>query len=145
MSTSDNNSNDSAKLSEMDAENALFEGKINGLIATFRSDQRPLQGLAGLLDWRFLGAISKYLKSGFLTGKLGECAYLPLTRAGHTYHVLLVGVGTAEESSMGLPAESASALKKNLTSLKIEKIGASRSDLGKGISALKGAPVCIVR
>lgn len=129
----------------MDADQALFEGRIGGVIATFRSDQRPLQGLAGLLDWRFQGAISSFLKKGFITGEPGECAYLPLARADRTYHVLLVGTGSAEQAAQGLTSEAAQALKKNLASLKIPRLGASRSDLGQGIGALKGIPLCIVR
>jgi len=64
--------------------------------------------LAGLLDWRFQGVISGFLGSGFLTGRTGECAYLPVERGGVTYHLVLVGA----DSRGPLPADSLKALKK---------------------------------
>ncbi|MGK5081735.1 M17 family peptidase N-terminal domain-containing protein [Bdellovibrionota bacterium FG-1] len=132
-------------LESLNPDQALFEGKIGALISTLSSDERPLQGLAGLLDWRFEGAISRLLKSGFLTGNPGECAYLPLQRAGVTYHLLLIGMGKHDDTPPGIPQETARALKKNLTTLKLERVGASRSDLGNNLSALKGLSVWPLR
>src|SRR3954466_8548833 len=101
-------------------DDALFGGSLRGIIATFHENERPLGGLAGLLDWRFQGAITQCLKAGFLTGKAGECAYFPVTRNGTTFHLLLTGAG--KSSAFGartpLPPESVRALMKNLTSLR---------------------------
>ena len=133
-----------------DADLALFNGQIQGLVATFRSGERPLTGLAGLLDWRFQGAISQCLKQGALTGNEGECVYFPVTRRGTTYHLILAGIGSQAKGAGPLPAETLRVLKKNLASLKIANIGFSRSDLG-GVSDdyfsknLKGIPVCVLR
>jgi len=55
--------------------------------------------LAGLLDWRFQGVISGFLGSGFLTGRTGECAYLPVERGGVTYHLVLVGADSRDPAS----------------------------------------------
>jgi len=40
-------------------------------------DTRPLTGLAGLLDWRLAGRLSKLAKQGFLVGEVGEVLVLP--------------------------------------------------------------------
>jgi hypothetical protein len=40
-------------------------------------DARPLTGLAGLLDWRLTGRLSKLAKQGFLVGEVGEVLVLP--------------------------------------------------------------------
>jgi hypothetical protein len=79
-----------------------FEGEPDrirvdlGLIPVF-ADERPLQGLAGLMDWRRSGRISSLVRSGFCTGAAGErvlmpgCAGLPVER------VVLVGLGPRSE------------------------------------------------
>lgn len=133
-------------LASKDPAQALFEGQVQGLIAMIIPDEKPPQGLAGLLDWRFQGAISRGLERGFLTGRSGECAYLPLTRAGRTYHVLLVGA--AERGP--IPESSLKALKKNLASLKLDRLGISRADCGASsgdslAKHLKGSEVCLLR
>lgn len=43
-------------------------------------DERPLQGLAGLVDWRCVGALSRLLQQGSLTGAASE-RFLTLTNA----------------------------------------------------------------
>ena len=67
---------------DLNAEEALFgsadTSPLDGLVATFHANERPLQGLAGWLDWRFQGAISSYLRAGALTGREGEYAYTPM-------------------------------------------------------------------
>jgi hypothetical protein len=125
---------------KMDAERALFERKIPALVALIRSDERPLQGLAGLLDWRFRGAISVPIKKGFVTGKPGECVYLPVSLAGADYHLILAGAGPRSGSEV--PAETLQALKNNLAALKLEGVGVSQSDFGE--IKLKGPSVCVV-
>jgi len=40
-------------------------------------DERPLTGLACLLDWRLAGRLSRLAKQGFLVGDLGEVLVLP--------------------------------------------------------------------
>ena len=36
------------------------------------SDERPMRGLAGLLDWRLAGRVSRLAKEQFVTGSVGE-------------------------------------------------------------------------
>ncbi|MGZ6310041.1 MAG: M17 family peptidase N-terminal domain-containing protein [Bdellovibrionota bacterium] len=133
-----------------ETDKALFSGTIQGLIVTCYENERPPCGLAGLVDWRFQGAISRYLMSGTVTGKAGECTYLPITRHGLTYHLLLVGGGSAASPGSRAPvaAETIKALQKNLLTMRLPKLGLSRADFG-GITsellnkALKGAPLWI--
>lgn len=121
----------SHQILEVDADRALFEGQLQGMILSCHENERPLRGLAGLLDWRFQGALSHGLRAGVLTGKAGECAYVPVARAGKTYHLILVGCGQMDSSKRNkIPAASLGALQKNLKSLKLERIGISLSDFG---------------
>ena len=56
-------------------------------------DQRPLQGLGGLLDWRESGRISRLLRSGFYEGKRGERVLLPGSHRAPVDRLVLIGLG----------------------------------------------------
>lgn len=130
---------------------------LDGMVATFHTNERPLLGLAGMLDWYFHGAISNFLRSGALSGAQGECAYLPITLPaitlpGRTYHILLIGAGSSSSPGTREPLneKAFSILKNNLRSLKVSRIGLSRSDLGQSspeavFKMLKEAPAWVVR
>jgi hypothetical protein len=56
-------------------------------------DTRPITGLAGLLDWRMAGRLSKLAKQGFLLGEVGEVLVVP-ARPRLTFDKLLAfGLG----------------------------------------------------
>lgn len=119
-------------MAELDPEKALFHD-LNGIAVTFYENERPLRGLVGLLDWRFHGAISNHLRSGAVSGRAGECVYLPIhSSGGKIYHLILLGGGNAGEpgARKKVSGEALQALKKNISSLKLEKIGISRQDFG---------------
>ena len=57
------------------------------------SDERPVRGFAGLLDWRLGGRLSALLKAGFVTGERGEALLLPGKPHVPFEKVLVVGLG----------------------------------------------------
>src|SRR5690349_1387244 len=61
-------------------------------VAAF-SDELPPQGVVGLLDWRFPGKISRWLKQGFFEAKLGEQILFTPGRRLTIDKVLLFGAG----------------------------------------------------
>jgi hypothetical protein len=61
------------------------------------ADQRPMGGLAGLLDWRLGGRLSALLKSGFVTGAKGESLLVPGKPHVPFEKVLVVGLGARAE------------------------------------------------
>jgi hypothetical protein len=117
---------------EQDAERALFDGALDGLVCLFFRNERPLGGLSGVLDWRFHGRVSQTLRIGAIQGETGECVYMPFERHGRTFHVLLAGAGVSESPGVRArpPLETLEKIKKNLMSLKIAKFGISRKDFG---------------
>jgi hypothetical protein len=88
------------RIEGVSADHALFQNLVDGLVVAVPSNEFPLQGLAGLLDWRFHGILSQFQvaagipaeQRGF-TGKLGELTLLPLQHRGKGYQALLVGTG----------------------------------------------------
>ncbi len=63
------------------------------VLAALFAEERPPRGLAGLLDWRLGGKLSRLCQSGFLTGAEGELVLLP-GRPGVPFDkVIIVGLG----------------------------------------------------
>jgi hypothetical protein len=56
-------------------------------------DERPFRGLAGLLDWRLRGKLSRLARQGFVVGALGEAVLLPVRPRVTADKLLLVGLG----------------------------------------------------
>ncbi|MBX3212867.1 MAG: leucyl aminopeptidase [Labilithrix sp.] len=56
-------------------------------------DARPLTGLAGLLDWRLAGRLSRLAKQGFLLGEVGELLALPVRPRLPFDKLLVAGLG----------------------------------------------------
>ena len=137
---------------EMNPDRALFEGKIEGIVATCYANERPLRGLAGLLDWRFGGMISDCIRKGIITGAVGECVYLPVKKRQKSYHLFLVGCGHTPSPGMrkGVPEQALEKLRTNLSSIQLNPIGISQQDFGGEDKEyfnrnFKGVPVWIVQ
>jgi len=65
------------------------------LVASLASDERPPHGLAGMVDWRLAGRISRLLGSGFATGESGEVVLVPGKPKLPFDKVVLFGIGPA--------------------------------------------------
>jgi len=122
---------------ELTADRALFEGAVDGLVCLFYRNERPLHGLSGVLDWRFHGQISRVLRLGAIHGEPGECVYMPATRHGKVFHLVLAGAGvsSAPGERARPPAETLEKIRKNLLSLRVPRIGISRQDFGGATDA----------
>jgi hypothetical protein len=56
-------------------------------------DERPLSGLAGLLDWRLAGRLSRLAKQGFLLGEVGELLAMPVRPRLSFDKLIVAGLG----------------------------------------------------
>jgi len=72
---------------------SLDELETEIIVLPFFSDERPLSGAAGLLDWRLCGTISRKLMAGYLDGSFGEKALLTTPPNLKSERLLLVGLG----------------------------------------------------
>lgn len=67
------------------------------LVATLCSDERPPHGVAGLIDWRLAGRVSRLLESGFATGEVCETLLIPGKPKLPFDKIVLFGVGDSVE------------------------------------------------
>ncbi len=72
---------------------AIDSSPCDGVALFVRRGERPLQGFAGLCDWRLCGSLSRVVRSGFFQGTLGETLLVPGRGRLPGNKVLVFGVG----------------------------------------------------
>lgn len=68
------------------------------LLLFIRPQDRPLQGLAGLVDWRLCGGLSRILRRGLFEGRAGESLLTITKRRLPARRLFLYGLGSEGES-----------------------------------------------
>lgn len=66
---------------------------IDALALSFFEDERPLHGVAGLVDWRLCGRVSRLVKAGRVSGKSGDSVMMPAGRRLPFRRLFLFGLG----------------------------------------------------
>jgi len=72
---------------------------IDAVCLFLPEDQRPLRGLAGYLDWRLCGGLSRILKEGRFVGALSDALLFPTSGRLGCARVFCFGVGKRAELS----------------------------------------------
>lgn len=80
----------------------------SSLALTFFSDERPLHGVAGLVDWRLCGRLSRLLTSGYCSGKRGDCIMMPAGPRLPFDKLFLFGLGKGDRMDDELFSKHAS-------------------------------------
>ncbi|WP_373049377.1 M17 family peptidase N-terminal domain-containing protein [Vulgatibacter sp.] len=76
---------------------------VPDLVAFVAEDERPLRGLAGLVDWRLCGALTRQVKAEHFAGRAGDAL---LTVSGGRLpagRIFLFGVGPSASVVKGRP------------------------------------------
>lgn len=80
---------------------ALLDGFEGGpadtVVLPIWSDERPLTGLAALIDWRTCAWLSRALRDGVATGARGEATLTMTRRLGAAWRVVMIGLGDRGE------------------------------------------------
>jgi len=91
---------------------AVDQAAADSLCLFVASDERPLTGLAGLVDWRLTARLSRLLRGGQLTGDAGEAVLTsPGPRLGFR-KMFLFGIGPSDQSEEDLQRRVGEALRK---------------------------------
>lgn len=100
-------------------------GPADTAVLPIWADERPLTGLAALIDWRTCGQLSRALRDGITTGERGESTLTMTRRLGAAWRLLLVGMGPRG----GLDREDARALGEAIFAI-TARLGARKVLLG---------------
>ena len=76
-------------------------------LAAFVGAERPLTGLAALVDWRLAGAVSRAILAGTVTPEHGEALLLPSGGRLHAIRVFLFGLDDPSPRSAALAVRHA--------------------------------------
>jgi hypothetical protein len=96
-------------------------------------DERPMRGVAGLLDWRLAGALSQLGRRGLLIGELGEVVFVP-GRPRLAFEKLLVfGLGARSGFGEGTFRRVVSHLLRALEGLRVRRAVVELPGRGDGI------------
>src|SRR6267154_781252 len=91
---------------------AVDQAAAESLCLFVGADERPLTGLAGLVDWRLLARLSRLLRGGQITGDTGEAV---LTSPGARLafrKMFLFGIGPSGQTEEQLQQRVAQGLRK---------------------------------
>ncbi len=67
------------------------------LVAGLLADEQPPRGVAGLVDWRLAGTISRLIVRGFATGSVGEVVLVQGKPRLPFEKILLLGLGARDQ------------------------------------------------
>jgi len=98
---------------------SLDELQTEVIVLPFFSDERPLCGAAGLIDWRLCGALSRKLMAGYLDGSFGEKALLNGAPKLKSEGLLLVGLGESAVFDALVAQEACALIAEALTEAKV--------------------------
>jgi len=82
------------------------------------SDQRPLRGLAGYLDWRMHGRLSRLLQDNFLSGGPEDCLLSNTNGRIGIDRLLVVGMGPGKKLDVGTFGAAMKTIRKTLNGMK---------------------------
>jgi len=91
---------------------AIDQAAAESICLFVAADERPLTGLAGLVDWRLQARLSRLLRGGQVTGEKGEAVLTsPGARLGFR-KMFLFGIGPSSQPEEELQRRLAEALRK---------------------------------
>ena len=76
------------------------------ILAPLFSDERPLRGMLGLIDWRLCGFVSRMIQRGLVSGMVSENVLVPLRPRLLVDKLLLFGLGPEAEFDETRAAEA---------------------------------------
>lgn len=92
-------------------------------------DERPLQGVAGMVDWRLNGKLSKLIKNHRFEGKHGDALLMPAGGRIPAKELLLLGLGSKRDLTEHKVAELVAFIVDRLQKKKCTSFCLSLSDL----------------
>jgi hypothetical protein len=99
----------------------LDETSAELIACSMWKDERPMRGLAGLLDWRLAGKISKLARESFIEGDLGEVLFVPGRPRLPFDKIIVLGLGTQSAFGDGPFREAVTRLLRTLEGLHVRR------------------------
>lgn len=107
-------------------------------------DERPMRGVAGLVDWRMAARLSRLVQSGDLFGARGEVALIPGKPRVPFEKLLLFGLGPKDDFDEEVFLEATHRILDTLSGLKVRMAVVERPGRHVDVvDALRGADLIL--
>jgi hypothetical protein len=98
---------------------SLDQLQVELIVLPFFSDERPLTGAAGLIDWRLCGALSRKLLAGHLDGHFGDKGMIAGPPKLKVEGLLLIGLGSIASFDRSVAKRACALIAKALRDSKV--------------------------
>jgi len=105
--------------------------EMDSLCVFVAEDERPLRGVAGYLDWRLCGQLSRVLQGKFFTGEPGDCLLLPSDGRVAMPRVFVMGLGPGKRLSEAALHSALEEAARTLSKAKVEAVALEVPGAGK--------------
>lgn len=95
---------------------------VDTFVLTVFDDQKPPQGLTGLVDWRLCGMMSRMLKNGSVSGRFREVTMLPAYGRFPSNRILVFGMGDSADFTQARAREASWLMAERLVKLRATSI-----------------------
>jgi hypothetical protein len=100
---------------------AIDDRPAEVIACAVHADERPMRGLAGLLDWRLAGRLSRLAKERFVRGDAGEVLCVPGKPQLPFDKVILVGAGPRATFDEAACSKAIFAIARTLEGLRVKR------------------------
>ncbi len=119
--------------------------ETEAIVLLFFSNERPLKGATGLIDWRMNGSISRLISKGMISGEKGEATLILPNKRIKSKKILMAGLGDSSAFGEASLKDTAIAIIRQLDKISIKNFTIAMPPLGKSHISTKDAATTLVR
>ncbi len=119
--------------------------ETEAIVLLFFSNERPLKGATGLIDWRMNGSISRLISKGMISGEKGEATLILPNKRIKSKKILMAGLGDSSAFGETSLKDTAIAIIRQLDKISIKNFTIAMPPLGKSHISTKDAATTLVR
>ena len=119
--------------------------ETEAVVLLFFSNERPLRGSTGLIDWRMNGSISRLISQGMISGEKGEATLILPNRRIKGKKILMAGLGDSSAFGEASLKDTAIAIIRQLNKIYIKNFVIAMPPLIGSHLSTAGATTILVR
>jgi len=119
--------------------------ETEAIVLLFFSNERPLKGATGLIDWRMNGSISRLIAKGMISGEKGEATLILPNKRIKSPKILMAGLGDSSGFGEASLKDTAMAIIRQLNKINIKNFTVAMPPLIQSQLSTKDAATTLVR
>ncbi len=119
--------------------------EAEAIVLPFFSDEKPLKGANGLIDWRMNGSVSRLLMEGKISGKRGESILILPRKRIKGEKILMVGLGDSNDFNGNLLEGTSAEILRQVVKIGVENFAIAIPPREKGSITTAVAATSIIQ